>query len=501
MKNLILFFATILLFVSCNDFLDTLPDKRAELNTPQKIAQILVSAYPTELPTLQFEIMSDNTTDNGPMYNITYLEQAITQAYHYQPVTEPAWDSPQRVWEITYGSIASANQALQAIDDLDDPATYGSKAEALLCRAYGHFILASTFCLAYNPVSSETDLGIPYIEEPEVIVRPEYERKTVAYVYEMINKDIEEALPLLDDNFSQPFYHFNSKAAYAFAARFNLFYGKWEKVVEYATKSIGEDPSKLLRDAARYISYAQAVDRSYAYIDTDEPANFLILPQRSLWGRIYRLGASGSRYAHSRNNAENTVWQYFPWGNVANGYSSLFGSTQNIYFPKCHEIFEVTNASSNTGQPHIVLVPFTADETLMCRAEAYAMLGRNDDSARDLSYWYMKNGNRTYTANEISTYYSITRSRSIRYPINSRFGFSNDTQENLVRAALAIRRLDGIHTGIRWLDVKRHGITVKHPVMKSNTEADTLTLKPYDLLTAIQLPADVISAGLPENPR
>jgi len=61
-KNLLF---VIVLFASCNEFLDTSPDKRAELNSETKIAQILVSAYPGMLPVMVFEMMSDNVTDNG----------------------------------------------------------------------------------------------------------------------------------------------------------------------------------------------------------------------------------------------------------------------------------------------------------------------------------------------------------------------------------------------------------------------------------------------------
>ena len=35
--------------VSCNDFLDKTPDNRTELNTDQKIAKLLVSAYPRRI--------------------------------------------------------------------------------------------------------------------------------------------------------------------------------------------------------------------------------------------------------------------------------------------------------------------------------------------------------------------------------------------------------------------------------------------------------------------
>ncbi len=65
----------------------------------------------------------------------------------------------------------------------------------------------------------------------------------------MIDSDIEEALPLIDDNiYSVPKYHFNQKAAYAFAARFNLYYHKFDKVIEYAGKTLGQDPSATVRN-------------------------------------------------------------------------------------------------------------------------------------------------------------------------------------------------------------------------------------------------------------
>ena len=493
-----------LAFISCDDFLDELPDKRAELNTPQKIAQILVSAYPTEMPTMMYEIMSDNTIDNGPLYNVNTQEQTIIQAYKYQAFTETAWDVPQRVWQLNYSSIAAANQALAAIEELGNlEATNGSKAEALLCRAFGHFTLVNTFSMAYNPVSSTTDFGIPYIEAPETTVSPKYERGTVASVYELINRDIEEALPLLNDNYSQPKYHFNSKAAYAFAARFNLFYGKWDKAIEYATKAIGENPTSQFRDVVYVSSHAQPIDRFYAYIDKDADCNLLILPQRSLWGRIFRMSAAYARYAHARSVAYHTIWQNFPWDDVANGYNSVFGSTQNVYFPKIWEIFEYTNVTTGSGQPHTVLVPFTVEETLMCRAEANVMLGKFDDAVRDLNYWYAYSSpaNSTFTAQQISAWYAEERPRTPRHQIESRFNVSEGLQDNLLRAVLAIRRIEGIHLGLRWLDIKRHGITVNHPVYSSTTEYDMITLEAYDKRTAIQLPQDVISAGIPANPQ
>lgn len=500
-NSLLIFLLSLFALVSCDKFLDTLPDKRATLDTPEKINQILVSAYPVELPTLMYEMMSDNITDNGPQYGINYSAQTVRQSYMYEDVTDTDWDVPQRVWQGTYKAIASANQALAAIEDLGAPAeTDGAKAEALLCRAFGHFVLVNTFSIAYNPVSSTSDLGIPYIEAPETTVNPVYERGTVAKVYELIDRDIEAALPLVKDDFIQPAYHFNTKAAYAFAARFNLFYGKWDKVVTYATRAIDENPTLQFRDVVRQNSFPVKEDRYYAYIDKDEPANLMILPQRSLWGRIF---SGANRFGHPRSKANQTFWHFFPWGGIANGLENVFAPEQNINYPKLMEIFEITNATAETGQPHTVLVPFTVEETLMCRAEARLMQNDLAGAARDLNYWYAYNSpaGSIFTVKEISDWYGVERDRTPRIKMDTRFTVDGGDQENLLRAVLAVRRLLSVHTGERWLDIKRHGITVEHPVYSSTTEFETITLLPYEPRTAIQLPQDVTIGGLASNPR
>ena len=500
-KNLLVL--AILLLASCNDFLDTLPDKRAELDNGEKIAQILVSAYPATLPVMVFEMMTDNVTDNGPQYSDYSNTQLSEQAYHYEDITEPYWDAPKTTWESCYEAIAAANLALEAIEKLGDGSSLnGSKAEALLCRAFGHFVLISAFGKAYNPESSDDDPGIPYVEAPETTVNPDYERGTVASVYEKINRDIEEALPLHQDKFLRLAYHFNRRAAYAFAARFNLFYGKWDKAVEYASVALGENPGSMFRDYAALSQLPETDNITYAYCNSEYPCNFLIIPQSgTLWGRSYPYNR---RYAHNRDKANETFWQYFPWGSTVNGFNSVWGNDQNVWYPKMGELFEVTNATAQTGQPHTVAVPFTVEETLACRAEAYAMLGDFAGAVADLNIFYYQwdAAHRQFTRQQITDYYSQSQNRSPYVQMKSRFGIQPGVQENLVRAVLAARRFESIHTGRRWLDVKRHGITVKHPQMLSQTvEGETLVIAPYDNLTSLQLPAEVVSAGLAANPR
>ena len=61
----------------------------------------------------------------------------------------------------------------------------------------------------------------------------DYKRGTVKEVYEKIEKDLKLGISLVDDSYySKPKFHFNKKAAYAFASRFYLIKGEWQRVLE-----------------------------------------------------------------------------------------------------------------------------------------------------------------------------------------------------------------------------------------------------------------------------
>ncbi|KAA5235203.1 hypothetical protein [Bacteroides finegoldii] len=62
---------------------------------------------------------------------------------------------------------------------------------------------------------------------------------------------------------------------------------------------------------------------------------------------------------------------------------------------------------------------------------------------------------------------------------------------------LHLRRVETVHEGLRWLDIKRYGIEISHN--RDGETPDVLTKD--DLRRAWQLPQDVISAGVLGNPR
>ena len=509
---------------SCNDFLDKLPDDRAEVNSEEKVSQFLVSAYPTHLPNFIFEISSDNVMDNGTVYTAQPNQDKM---YRWENVETENNDDPRSLWNSGYESAAVANEALSAIEKMDENELRGHKAEALLCRAYAMFQTANIFCMAYDPTKADEYLGIPYPKVPGESVN---ERGTLRETYENINADIEAALPLLDDNHLKVSkYHFNTKAAYAFAARFNLYYHNYDKAIEYATRALGSNVAGVLRNLAAYDDLAGAADIGNEFIRSSEVSNLMFLTGYSIAGRA-AYSTSYRRYAQARPIIlYETVWAGMPWGQGSGAntlwYSHmLYGSNYGIYFPKQIEHFEITDQVNQTGYAHIIDCTFTTDETLLVRAEAYALKKDYANALADMNLWAGNHCEATRTATVSGQLRTANRpnfteanvnefvnavvampvvpesdlQRSWKKAIHPQgFTVESGTQENIIQVILHMRRLETIHQGMRWLDIKRYGIEFSHNI----DGEDALIFKAGDKRGAIQLPTDVIDAGLPANPR
>ena len=70
-------------------------------------------------------------------------------------------------------------------------------------------------------------------------------------------------------------------------------------------------------------------------------------------------------------------------------------------------------------------------------------------------------------------------------------------QMPFVHCAIHFRRIEGLHDGIRWHDIKRYGIEIEHVQGKDAPRK----LVWNDDRRAIQLPQEVIVAGMTANPR
>lgn len=531
-KNIIykgsLMLASVAILASCSDQLDTLPDNRTTLDTPKKIAGLLVTAYPDRTPTLFNEWMSDNTDYMGEQNS--QGNRGGDQYFFWQEQTEGGNDSPEMVWMLYYEGVYKANEALAAIDDQGGPNNdilRNSKGEALLLRAYNHFILANEFCRPYNGKTSTKDAGLYYATgiADFSAAAEQSNRGTVADVYAKIAADIEAGIPLLNDTYEVPKYHFNKQAAYAFATRFYLYYEKWEKAKEYADKLLGSNPAASLRDyralqAMPLSKSDQAVKIAEAYCSASVDCNLLVQTSVSNAGMALAPWLTSKRYTLTNYLSETELFQSNNiWGTSSNLIWKPFtvnsGESNFALLMKLPREFEIRNTTTGSGYLRTLNVDFTMDEALLNRAEAEIMLGQNDAACADMTIWMKNffNTNVTLTPTSVQTYFKTVPYAyadaakmvpSFKKHISPRFTIDAEgsVQESLLQCLLNFRRIETVHQGMRWMDIRRYNIEIPRRLIGANGKPSKNLdwLEKDDPRQVVQIPQSIREAGVAGNP-
>ncbi len=531
-KNIIykgsLMLASVAILASCSDQLDTLPDNRTTLDTPKKIAGLLVTAYPDRTPTLFNEWMSDNTDYMGAQNS--QGNRGGDQYFFWQEQTEGGNDSPEQVWMLYYEGVYKANEALAAIEDQGGPKNdilRNSKGEALLLRAYNHFILANEFCRPYNGKTSTKDAGLYYATgiADFSAAAEQSNRGTVADVYAKIAADIEAGIPLLNDTYEVPKYHFNKQAAYAFATRFYLYYEKWEKAKEYADKLLGSNPAASLRDyralqAMPLSKSEQAVKIAEAYCSASADCNLLVQTSVSNAGMALAPWLTSKRYTLTNYLSETELFQSNNiWGTSSNLIWKPFtvnsGESNFALLMKLPREFEIRNTTTGSGYLRTLNVDFTMDEALLNRAEAEIMLGQNDAACADMTIWMKNffNTNVTLTPTSVQTYFKTVPYAyadaakmipSFKKHISPRFTIDAEgsVQESLLQCLLNFRRIETVHQGMRWMDIRRYNIEIPRRLIGANGKPSKNLdwLEKDDPRQVVQIPQSIREAGVAGNP-
>ena len=531
-KNIIykgsLMLASVAILASCSDQLDTLPDNRTTLDTPKKIAGLLVTAYPDRTPTLFNEWMSDNTDYMGAQNS--QGNRGGDQYFFWQEQTEGGNDSPEQVWMLYYEGVYKANEALAAIEDQGGPNNdilRNSKGEALLLRAYNHFILANEFCRPYNGKTSTKDAGLYYATgiADFSAAAEQSNRGTVADVYSKIAADIEAGIPLLNDTYEVPKYHFNKQAAYAFATRFYLYYEKWEKAKEYADKLLGSNPAASLRDyralqAMPLSKSEQAVKIAEAYCSASADCNLLVQTSVSNAGMALAPWLISKRYTLTNYLSETELFQSNNiWGTSSNLIWKPFtvnsGESNFALLMKLPREFEIRNTTTGSGYLRTLNVDFTMDEALLNRAEAEIMLGQNDAACADMTIWMKNffNTNVTLTPTSVQTYFKTVPYAyadaakmvpSFKKHISPRFTIDAEgsVQESLLQCLLNFRRIETVHQGMRWMDIRRYNIEIPRRLIGANGKPSQNLdwLEKDDPRQVVQIPQSIREAGVAGNP-
>lgn len=480
---------TSVFLTSCSKFLETAPDLRTELDSPTKIAELLTSAYPRGNYIPFTESASDNAGDKGMMMSSN--NPINMNPWMFKDVEENDQDTPTYYWYAAYKAIGAANHALEAIEKLNRPEETSSlKGEALLARAYAHHMLVILYSKDYDPETAGQEIGIPFVDKPEKKVLKKYERGTLKSVYDAIEKDLLEGIPLLDDNrYKVKKYHFTTAAAHAFAARFYLFKHDFEKAVSHANLALGEDLSRYLRpvNTTGFSSMEYSTLEQW-YSSIDNPTNLLLAEAASSWGR----SIAANRFGFTMTLLGDLI----SGDNVTTGAFAypIFGGTEvSLHLPKFREHFVRESLNAEYGIPFNMIPLLTVDEMILNRAEAYARIKDFPKAINDLNTVISK---KVYYSADMPQYvpqvHNVSESK-----LNTYYGSTN-TEENIIKAVLDFKRREFLFEGLRWFDIVRHKIVITH---RSYDEKETYTLGINSPMRMFQLPAEVILSGVQPNPR
>jgi hypothetical protein len=487
------------MLTACNDFLDVSPDSElnVRIDSEAKIAELLTGAYPEASYIPFLEPRTDNVAER-PNGQHTQLNEAM---YFWEDYDQDDLDTPLNYWNACYKGIAQANKALELLARY--PKTPRVKAlygEAFLLRAYLHFMLVNIWAAPYG--NDPQSPGIPYVEQPEKHAIVNYERGTVREVYDKIEADLKRGITLVDDHYyAHPKFHFNKRAAYAFASRFYLHKGDWDQVVAYADYVLGGDAKKNLR---RWNKYADALEFDHPglhrlYNATDEPANLLLTTTESRLARTAPTEKFGATW--------NIVDAVFAKKGIEGGgdYEKmnfvghyLFTSSpspvkEGFYMAKFDEISSSESTGSKPRELYVTNVLLTVDEVLLNRMEAYAMRKDYNRAIDDLVE-YMQGKFGFMPAVERSVY--TTTDRANYNVISPTYGLTLK-QLALVKTILDFRRKEFFQEGLRWFDIRRFHLSVR----RSSKSRYYFPLEKEDPRKLLQIPTQAIERGLRPNPR
>lgn len=536
---------------SCgSDFLDTPTDSRVELDSPEKLRLLLVTSYPQMNYAWPCEIMSDNIEDNnapdedGLRYNLGVYDRGDEEMFRWETcVSNTANDSPSGIWESSYNAIAGANAVLEVIEKWEKEGPLTSelsaiKGEALLIRSYCHFILAQVFCHPYRgDAVNETLIGIPYIKKPETTVKPMYDRGNLKQTYDNIRADLEAGLALIDNSIYEiPKYHFNKAAADAYAARFYLFTRDYQKCLDHCNAAFGGadvDPNTYMNTIFRNLgNFYYISDFGRFAQGSDKARNFMLI---ATYSQAWRHYVGSYRFAVIRDALNSTIhgsspaWSSFQWRQsngkggtftmhpCFNGSCGVNGKSEygNYFAGNISEQFEYTDKIAGIGYTHVTRSEFTGEEVLLTRAEAKLFLGDINGAVADLSVWEKSRrdcpsaeGDQDrfvdLTVDNIRAFYvdkdpgyGIAKTINIDQICPSNWTVASPDEMGVLQCIQHFRRIEMIHTGMRWFDIKRLGLEFDRRIGKD--ENDHLGI--FDDRKAVQIPAEIVAAGLQANPR
>lgn len=488
----------IMLASSCSKFLEVNPNSSLEVNidSEEKIAELLTGAYPDASYFDFLETRTDNVGERDKGVH-SLLNESM---FFWEDYDQEDLDTPLNYWNSCYRGIAQANKALELLVPYEKtPRVKALYGEAFLLRAYLHFMLVNIWSDPYATYKSETSPGIPYLTKPEKHALVDYKRGTVKEVYEKIEKDLKLGITLVDDSYyTNPKFHFNKRAAYAFASRFYLMKGEWEQVIAYSDYVLGSNPQKYLRNWQNETNSSASLYERYNV--SSSPSVLLLTSTESRFARNLPVQKYGPTikgidkiYNKTGIDGASKDWKKIAWQSI---FPFLYtsGKTENgMYLAKFSEMSLYGSGGNKPRGLYVLNTLFSVEEVMLNRMEAYAMIKEYDKAIDELILYMV----RKLDWDSPVPYSAYLWTKSTNSEIYTPFYGLTLKQLALVKTITEMRQKEFLHEGLRWFDIRRFYLPVKrntknplyHPLMKEDSRK------------LLQIPIDAINRGLEPNPR
>ncbi|GHT15214.1 membrane protein [Bacteroidia bacterium] len=375
------------------------------------------------------------------------------------------------VWQFYYRIIANTNLIIGNIDAAEGTQAERDmiKGQALVYRAWAHFMLVQVYGKRYDPKGTNDNLGVPIMtfESPESKAR-----NTVAKVYTQINIDLDTAIVRLAGYKRLNKSHLDQSVARGIKARVLLTQGQWEDAAKMADLAATGYPFMPAADHTKgYNDYANVEWMWSSKIQMDQNITF-----SGFFGYMgcNHNGRATKEYPRMINSTlynqiaatdvrKGKLW--IPDGATNPSVVTPTGST-DVRLNYMQQKFKAEdNSTAGTG-----CVPYMrVAEMYLIAAEGYARAGMNN-TARSRLHSLM-----------------VTRN-------NPSYPTSLNSGDLLVQEILTARRIELWGEGFRWLDLKRLDL----PLDRSSSSAAN-TVASAAMTTSVPAGDDRWQWKIPKN--
>lgn len=271
-NNLLVVLSALVLFASCDDYLDILPKGKKIPTTLNDFEAFIRDEYSNQRVDVAnaLNLLNDRFQTTSSL-NYSKLTKAI---YMWDETADRIYlnDSDESTYYTTYKSISSCNLIIEyapnstesTVDQRGQVVAY-----AKVLRAMNYFVLVNFYADTYQQSTASSKGGVPLITDASI--NASYRQVSVKEIYDFILKDMNDAIPLLTSQSPTPL-HPNLGAAYAFMARVYLQMSNYGEALKYANLALAEN-DRLFDWVAYYEQNRDLIENPNSFTNLPSPTN------------------------------------------------------------------------------------------------------------------------------------------------------------------------------------------------------------------------------------